>query len=104
VTEQERTLGRWRNLFRSGSTGEPILRRFFEEDGGSLKPRLHFQAFSVGFGDKAQMRTVKFQWNDTPSRKDARERCDNPLSHGELSEMPYWKREFWWNPPGAIHA
>src|SRR5439155_20196527 len=80
VTEQERTLGRWRNLFRSGSTGEPILRRFFEENGGSLKPRLHFQAFSVGFGDKAQMRTVKFQWNDTPSRKDARERCDNPLS------------------------
>src|SRR5439155_10604915 len=89
VTEQERTMGRWRNLFRSDSTGEPIIRRLYAEGGADLQNRLHFQAFSVGFGDK--LRKMKFQWNEDPLRRDALERCDNPLSHGELSEVPYWK-------------
>jgi len=96
VTEQERTMGRWRNLFRSDSTGEPIIRRLYAEGGADLQNRLHFQAFSVGFGDK--LRKMKFQWNEDPLRRDALERCDNPLSHGELSEVPYWNPAFWWQP------
>ena len=59
-----------------------------------MEKRLHFQAFSVGFGD--ELRTMKYQWNEHPVRKVARERCDNPLSHGEFTEMPYWKSAFWW--------
>src|SRR5207237_8518833 len=99
VTEQERTMGRWRNLFRSGATGEPVIHRFFAEDGPrNLKSRLHFQAFSVGLGDKQQLRKTTFQWNEHPVRKDACERADNPLSHGEFTDMPYWKPEFWWQP------
>jgi hypothetical protein len=99
VTEQERTLGRWANLFRSGSTGEPLIHRFFTEDGGEhLKPRLHFQAFSVGFGHSGELRERRYQWNEHPTPKEIEDRCDNPLSHSELSEMPYWKRQFWWQP------
>ncbi len=101
VAEQERTLGRWRNLFRSSVTGEPILRQFFDNDDASkLKERLHFRAFSVGFGDKDQIRKATYQWNEHPAPKDARERCDNPVTHGEFSEMPYWKPGFWWAPTG----
>jgi pimeloyl-ACP methyl ester carboxylesterase len=99
VTEQERTMGRWRNLFRGSPTGEPIIRRFFDgPDQASLKQRLHFEGFSVGFGDKTQIRDIKFQWNENPNLKDRKERCDNPLSHGEFSEMPYWSSDFWWRP------
>jgi hypothetical protein len=57
---------------------------------------LHFQAFSVGFGDTNGLRKIKYQWNEHPAAKTAFERCDHPLSHGEFSEMPYWKRQFWW--------
>jgi pimeloyl-ACP methyl ester carboxylesterase len=97
VTEQERTMGRWRNLFRSSPTGEPVMRHFFDgPDQASLKRRMHFQGFSVGFGDKTQIRDVKFQWNENPNLKDRDERCDNPLSHGEFSQMPYWSPGFWW--------
>ena len=97
VTEQERTLGRWRNLFRSGPTGEPIIRQFFNNDGASqLTNRLHFQAFSVGFGDTNGLRKIKYQWNEHPQPRTILDRCDHPLSHSEFTEMPYWKRQFWW--------
>jgi hypothetical protein len=98
VAEQERTMGTWRNIFRTGSTGEPMIHRFFTQDGSNLKQRLHFQAFSVGFGDKDQLRPTRYQWNEHPVPKGADERCDNPLSHGEFSEMPYWDSNFWWQP------
>ncbi len=91
--------GRWRNLFRSGATGEPIVRHFYDHDStGTLKERLHFQAYSVGFGDSNQLRSPKFQWNEHPVRKDANQRCNNPLTHGEFTEMPYWDPAFWWQP------
>ncbi len=100
VTEQERTLGNWRNLFRSSPTGEPIIRSFYDDLGGAdLKGRLHFKAFSVGFGNKDQIRDAGYQWNRQPVPKGIAERCDNPLGHGEFGEMPYWKPEFWWTPP-----
>jgi len=34
VTEQERTLGRWRNLLRTSATGEPVIRPPFAVRGG----------------------------------------------------------------------
>jgi hypothetical protein len=61
-----------------------------------MNRRLHFRAFSVGFGDKQQMRPAKYQWNKRPKAKGLDERCDNPLSHGEFTEMPYWEPGFWW--------
>jgi len=95
VTEQERTLGRWRNLFRTSSTGEPIIRNFFDNDGNSnLDDRLHFEGFSVGFG--GELRPIKYQWNEHPDKKTIEERCDTPLCHGDFSELPYWKPDFWW--------
>jgi len=97
VTEQERTFGRWRNLFRTSATGEPVIKRFFDnQDSESLKQRLHFRAFSVGAGDKDQMRPMKYQWNDHPTAKTRCERCDTPLAHGDFTEMPYWSKDFWW--------
>jgi pimeloyl-ACP methyl ester carboxylesterase len=99
VTEQERTFGRWRNLYRSSATGEPIIRQFYDNEGTNrLKERLHFQAFSVGYGNHDQLRKIKYQWNEHPVPKDEKERCDNPMTHGQLSEMPYWKPSFWWMP------
>jgi hypothetical protein len=99
VTEQERTFGRWRNLFRTSPTGEPILRQFFDNDGRShLEERMHFQAFSVGFGDKLELRPIEYQWNEQPLPKSPEGRCDNPLTHSEFSAMPYWKPSFWWQP------
>jgi hypothetical protein len=98
LTEQERTMGTWRNLFRNGSTGEPMIHRFFTQDGSNLKERLHFQAFSVGFGGKDHLRPTRYQWNEHPVPKDVDGRCDNPLSHGEFTEMPYWDPNFWWQP------
>jgi len=97
-TEHDRTFGAWRNLFRSGPTGEPIIKEFFKDDrnGIGLKDRLHFRAFSVGFGTADQLRSAKYQWNENPERKDLQQRCDNPLTHGEFSEMPYWESSFWW--------
>jgi hypothetical protein len=97
VTEQERTFGRWRNLFRTSATGEPVIKRFFDNpDAESLKQRLHFRAFSVGAGDKEQMRSMKYQWNDHPTPKTRCERCDTPLGHGDFTEMPYWSKDYWW--------
>jgi len=97
VTEQERTFGRWRNLFRTSATGEPVIKRFFDnQDSESLKQRLHFRAFSVGAGDKDQMRPTKYQWNDHRTAKTRCERCDTPLAHGDFTEMPYWSKDFWW--------
>jgi hypothetical protein len=97
VTEQERTLGRWRNLFRTSATGEPVIQRFYDNDSsGSLTNRLHFRAFSVGFGGTNEMRSLKYQWNEHPIPKTVQERRDTPLAHGEFTEMPYWLREFWW--------
>jgi pimeloyl-ACP methyl ester carboxylesterase len=100
VTEQERTLGRWRNLFRSGPTGEPIIHRFFVQPGTNLEQRLHFRAFSVGLSDK--LRELKYQWNDDPQHQNARQRCDTPLSHGDFTEVPYWTPEFWWPSPQPL--
>ena len=97
VSEEERTLVRWQNLFRSSATGEPLLRRFYDNDGSTrMSNRLHFRAFSIGFGGKDQMRPRKYQWNKLPIAKDIEARCDNPLSHGEFTEVPYWSPEFWW--------
>jgi hypothetical protein len=97
VSEEERTLGRWQNLFRSSATGEPLVRRFYDNVGSTtIGNRLHFRAFSVGFGGKDQMRPQKYQWNKLPTAKDIEARCNNPLSHGEFTEMPYWLSEFWW--------
>jgi hypothetical protein len=97
VTEQERTLGRWRNLFRTSPTGESMLQRFYENDSsGSLTNRLHFRAFSVGFGGANQMRSLSYQWNEHPVPKTMGERRDTPIAHGEFTEMPYWLSEFWW--------
>jgi pimeloyl-ACP methyl ester carboxylesterase len=97
VTEQERTLGRWRNLFRSGPSGEPIALQFFDNDvTGQLKQQLYFKGFSVGFGNATDLRSIKYQWNEHPKPKDAKERCDNPLTHGEFGQMPYWQPSFWW--------
>lgn len=97
VTEQERTLGRWRNLFRTSPTGEPVVRRFFENhDSESLKERLHFRAFSVGVGNEKQMRPGKYQWNDNRTPKTLKERCNTPLAHGDFTEMPFWSKDFWW--------
>lgn len=97
VTEQERTLGRWRNLFRTSATGEPVIRRFFDNhDSEFLKERLHFRAFSVGDGDVDQMRSDKYQWNDHQTKKGVMQRCNTPLVHGDFPEMPYWLSEFWW--------
>jgi pimeloyl-ACP methyl ester carboxylesterase len=97
VTEQERTFGRWRNLFRTSATGEPVIKRFFANpDSESLKQRLHFRAFSVGAGDQDQMRPMKYQWNDNPRTKTRCDRCDTPLAHGDFTEMPYWSKDYWW--------
>jgi pimeloyl-ACP methyl ester carboxylesterase len=97
ATEQERTFGRWRNLFRISATGEPVIKRFFDnQDSESLKQRLHFRAFSVGAGEKEQMRPMKYQWNDNPTPKTPCERCDTPLAHGDFTEMPYWSKDYWW--------
>lgn len=97
VTEQERTLGRWRNLFRTSATGEPVIQRFYENDSSSsLTNRLHFRAFSVGFGGTNQLRSLNYQWNDHPILKTLDERRDTPLAHGDFTEMPYWLNEFWW--------
>jgi hypothetical protein len=97
VTEQERTFGRWRNLFRTSATGEPVIKRFFDNpDSESLKLRLHFRAFSVGAGDQDQMRRMKYQWNDNPRPKTRCDRCDTPLAHGDFTEMPYWSKDYWW--------
>jgi hypothetical protein len=97
VTEQERTLGRWRNLFRTSATGEPVIQRFYENDSSSsLTNRLHFRAFSVGLGRQNQMRSLSYQWNAKPLPKTLEERRDTPLSHGDFTEMPYWLSEFWW--------
>ena len=98
VTEQERTMGSWRNLFRTGSTGEPMIKRFFAQDTTDLKERLHFQAFSVGFGNKDQLRPTRYQWNEFPLPRDIAQRCDQPLAHGEFTEVPYWDPNFWWQP------
>jgi pimeloyl-ACP methyl ester carboxylesterase len=97
VTEQERTLGRWRNLFRTSATGEPVIQRFFDNDSsGSLTNRLHFRAFSVGVGGSNEMRSLDYQWNDKPIPRTLQERRDTPLGHGDFTEMPYWSKEFWW--------
>lgn len=97
VTEQERTFGRWRNLFRTSATGEPVIKRFFDnQDSESLKQRLHFRAFSVGAGGKEQIRSLKYQWNDYPTPKTRCDRCDTPLAHTGFTEMPYWSKDFWW--------
>jgi pimeloyl-ACP methyl ester carboxylesterase len=97
VTEQERTFGRWRNLFRTSATGEPVIKRFFDNpDAESLKQRLHFRAFSVGAGDKDQIRPMKYQWNDHPIPKTRCDRCDTALAHGDFTEMPYWSKDYWW--------
>jgi hypothetical protein len=95
VSEEERTLGKWQNLFRAGATGQPALEQFFDYGGsGSVSNRLHFRAFSVGFGD--QLRPDNYQWNEHPVHQTVQERCNQPLSHGEFTEMPYWLSEFWW--------
>lgn len=100
VTEQERTFGRWRNLFRTSATGEPVIRRFFDNhDSESLKERLHFRAFSVGMGGPNEMRPEKYQWNDHRTPKELKERCNTPLAHGDFTEMPYWSTDFWWKEP-----
>jgi pimeloyl-ACP methyl ester carboxylesterase len=97
VSEEERTLGRWQNLFRSSTSGEPVLRRFYDNDtSGTLKERLHFRAFSVGFGGKDGLRPADYQWSIRAKAEPVESRCDNPLSHGEFTEMPYWLPEFWW--------
>ena len=102
VTEQERTLGRWENLFRSSPTGEPMIRSFYANDeSGILKSQLHFQAFSVGFGSSNQMRKLKYQWNQDPKAVDISQRCDTPLKHGDFSDMPYWLSGYWWKPVNA---
>ena len=102
VSEEERTMGRWQNLFRSSASGEPLLRRFYDNDNSkTLKSRLHFRAFSVGFGGKESMRPARYQWNKRPIARELEARCDNPLSHGEFTEMPYWLSEFWWPLSGA---
>ena len=90
-------MGRWQNLFRSSASGEPLLRRFYDNDNSkTLKTRLHFRAFSVGFGGKDAMRPARYQWNKQSIAKEIEARCDNPLSHSEFTEMPYWLSEFWW--------
>jgi len=97
VSEEERTFGRWQNLFRASATGEPLVRRFYDNDeGANLNWRVHFRAFSVGFGGKDQLRPAKYQWNQAPVPIDIKARCDTPLSHGEFTEMPYWLPDFWW--------
>ncbi len=97
VTEQERTLGRWRNLFRTSATGEPVIQRFFDNDSsGSLTNRLHFRAFSVGVGGPNELRPQNYQWNDNPVPKTLEQRRDTPLAHGDFTEMPYWSKDFWW--------
>jgi len=97
ATEQDRTLGRWKNLFRASPSGEPVVQRFFNNDeDGSLTNRLHFRAFSAGFGGPEQLRKSKYQWNERPIGQSIKERCNTPLSHGEFSELPYWTSNFWW--------
>jgi pimeloyl-ACP methyl ester carboxylesterase len=99
VSEEERTFGRWRNLYLAGPTGEPnILRLFANDEQARLKDRLHFHAFSVGFGETNQLRAPKYQWNEDlePNKLTSKsKRCDNPLKHGDFSEMPYWAQGFW---------
>lgn len=97
VTEQERTLGRWRNLFRTSATGEPVIQRFFDNDSsGSLTNRLHFRAFSVGVGGPDELRSENYQWNDKLVPKTLEQRRDTPLAHGDFTELPYWSKDFWW--------
>ena len=81
------------------ATGEPVLRQFYDNAGSAtLKSRLHFRAFSVGFGRRDQLRPAKYQWNENCVPREVQERCDNPLSHGDFPDLPYWLPDFWWKP------
>jgi hypothetical protein len=97
VTERERTLGSWRNLFFSSATGEPVVASFFNnQDGVSFTNRLHFRAFSAGGGEANQLRPPKYQWNKDPLGLPLADRCNTPFKHGEFSDLPYWEPRIWW--------
>ena len=103
ASEQERRFGRWRNLYRSSPTGEPLIRRMFDYD-PSVSGRLHFRAFSVWLTDSDTLRDREYQWNDhaappSVSDIDGETRTNNPMTHTELGQAPYWNPAFWTVPP-----
>jgi hypothetical protein len=84
------------NLFRSNAVGDPIIRQMLGSDRESrLDERMHFYGFSVGFGEASQMRDAIHPRNADPASLALQQRCDNPLKHGDFSEMPYWMKRFW---------
>jgi hypothetical protein len=89
VHEQDRTMGRWTNLFlkpagRAKTSAQQIL---------DSSDRVSFYAFNVGSGPKT--RGNNFQWNGTASspRVTRSPEITYPKTHGSLSELPYWTPE-----------
>jgi hypothetical protein len=100
VSEQERTVGAWNNLFLSTSSGKPVIKQIFDDPNYKyLKERLYFRSFSVGSGVKLRDNgNISYQWNNDPKLETAEERYGKLLTHGSFSAMPYWTPEFWWQP------
>ena len=99
LTEQERTMGTWRNLFRNGSTGEPMIQSFFHPGWQQPETAPSFPGFLSWLRWQGPVCVLPgINGTSILCRKDVDGRCDNPLSHGEFTEMPYWDPNFWWQP------
>lgn len=94
VSEQDRTFGRWTNLFLPTPTGRSAIEDFMLHYGiadSAGKPRVHFRAYGVGHG--ATARADKFQWNVSPAQSRPSGNELIPETHGDISTIKFWRDE-----------
>lgn len=84
--EQERTFGRWTNLFLPSPTGNSAIEDILLHR--RVAGRVHFRAFGVGDGDAPRGRN--FQWAGDDDYRPEKPAPETPTRHGGMSEIRFW--------------
>lgn len=86
VYEQDRTFGRWTNLFMLSPTGNSAIEDILNHR--DIGDRIHFRAYGVGAGDVP--RGQQYQWNQLSEPLPARPKEFTPHRHSDLAKVDFW--------------
>lgn len=86
VYEQDRTFGRWTNLFMLSPTGNSAIEDILNHR--DIGDRIHFRAFGVGSGETP--RGAPYQWNQLGATPPSRPEEFTPHRHGDLAKVEFW--------------
>lgn len=100
VSEQDRTAGRWTNLFLEAPSGLTAMQGLLEHPVNKPKFRMFFYAFSAGCGTAP--RGAIFQWQDITQHPLPERPADvgaaAPHTHANMASIHYWKPHTWIGP------